>query len=82
MGVERVDYYSDDEYQQALQHEQRMQEHDDQQPDQIDMMTEEELRSELRQALLTIDAQRMGEFICSKCGLRQQPPSDSDEIHF
>ena len=83
MGCERVDYYSDDEYQQALQHEQQMQEHEqEQEPDQIDMMPEDELRFELRKALAVIEAQRRNEFICIKCGLRQQEKVDTGEIPF
>lgn len=83
MGVERVDYYSDDEYQQALQHEQRMQEQEEQQqPDHIDMMTEEELRTELRTALVKIEEQRRGEFVCGKCLLRQNPQVTLDDLPF
>lgn len=81
MGAERVDYYSDDEYQQALQFEHQQMEQE-QEPDQIDMMSEEELRVELRDALIKIEAQRRGEFICSKCGLRKQEQVDTDEIPF
>jgi hypothetical protein len=57
-------------------------------PDQIDMMPEDELRTELRAAVkllfecrkriatleATIEQLRRGEFICIKCGLRK----DSD----
>lgn len=81
MAAERVDYYSDDEYQQALQFEQQQMEQEPE-PDQIDMMSEIELREEFRRALATIEAQRKGEFICSKCGLRQQGQVDKDDIPF
>jgi len=82
MGVERVDYCSYDESQQALQYEQKMQDHEEQELDQIDMMSEDELREELRKSLVTIEAQRRGEFICSKCGFRQEEKIDLDEIPF
>ncbi|MFA7256023.1 MAG: hypothetical protein WC047_00410 [Kiritimatiellales bacterium] len=79
MGVERVDYYSNDEYQQALLSEQQDVE---QEPDQIDMMTESELRIELRTALIKIESQRRGEFVCLKCGLRQQEEINLNDIPF
>jgi len=49
-------------------------------PDQIDMMDEHELREELRKAVVTIERQRRGEFICVKCGLRKQVNIDKEDI--
>jgi hypothetical protein len=77
MGVERVDYYSDDDF--PLQHE--VYDgllYDEYEPDQIDMMSEDELREELRKSISIILEQRQGEFICKKCGLRQENKMGND----